>query len=373
MEPTETSFPASVIPQHDRKQLTWYLAHPYDGPKDIYPDDDDTPRDWASGIPASQLHHACASEHAHPPVVAELIPRCSVAILAGDSGIGKSALVYQLAIAVAAGVPFLDFKTHRGNVVYMDSENGLNNANRITDSISRHLQLPGPPKNLTYHDQSSLAHERDPFATLGKIIERCEPILTLIDSLRAFAPDAEKDNSRAGAFLNGLRSLAKNYSTSILMVHHLRKPNEQQGKVWLKNTSIFDWVNAASGAKALINQSDVRLGIDRLSDVEGEDGALIIKAFCRVQGVIGPLYLQRILDPDGHPLGYVRSSAVELLENDDQSKAYKALPGKPHVLTFKEIMQAYGRRDEATMGFIRKCEGAALLRKIGKGRYEKSC
>jgi hypothetical protein len=32
--------PTPLTPESDRKQLTWFLAKAYDGPKEIYPDDD---------------------------------------------------------------------------------------------------------------------------------------------------------------------------------------------------------------------------------------------------------------------------------------------------------------------------------------------
>src|SRR6267378_1469177 len=40
-------------------------------------------------------------------VVEGLLPRASINLLVGDSGIGKSPLAYQLALSVAAGIPFL--------------------------------------------------------------------------------------------------------------------------------------------------------------------------------------------------------------------------------------------------------------------------
>ena len=50
-------------------------------------------------------------------LVKELLPARSIAFLLGDSGLGKSPLVYQLAICVAAGVPFLGCATRQGSVV----------------------------------------------------------------------------------------------------------------------------------------------------------------------------------------------------------------------------------------------------------------
>src|SRR5260221_14245203 len=63
-------------------------------------------------------------------LIAGLIARRSVNILVGDSGIGKSPMAYQMAIAVAAGLPFLGLPVNSGTgerskVMVIDYENNL--------------------------------------------------------------------------------------------------------------------------------------------------------------------------------------------------------------------------------------------------------
>jgi len=60
------------------------------------------------------------------------VPSRSVNILVGDSGLGKSPLVYQLGISVATGVPFLGRETRKGRVVIADNENGPEDMNDET-------------------------------------------------------------------------------------------------------------------------------------------------------------------------------------------------------------------------------------------------
>src|SRR5580700_53891 len=54
------------------------------------------------------------------PLVQGFIPASSVNLLVGESGVGKSALAYQLALATAAGVPFLGMPTRKSKVVLVD-------------------------------------------------------------------------------------------------------------------------------------------------------------------------------------------------------------------------------------------------------------
>ena len=78
-------------------------------------------------------------------LVEGLIPRGSVNILVGDSGIGKSPLAYQLGLAVAAGKPFLDMPTEQGNVLLVDFENSLTDVRWIMDQQRKHLRLEECP------------------------------------------------------------------------------------------------------------------------------------------------------------------------------------------------------------------------------------
>ena len=58
-------------------------------------------------------------------LVQGLLPAKSIAFAAGDSTIGKSPLVHQLALAVAEGVPFLGMPTKQSRVLLFDLENSL--------------------------------------------------------------------------------------------------------------------------------------------------------------------------------------------------------------------------------------------------------
>src|SRR5260221_12696979 len=72
-------------------------------------------------------------------LVESLIPPRTVNLMVGDSGIGKSPLVYQLALAIATGTPFLGMSTRRANVLMIDYENSLANAHAIMRQQRRAL------------------------------------------------------------------------------------------------------------------------------------------------------------------------------------------------------------------------------------------
>src|SRR5580704_9937746 len=56
--------------------------------------------------------------------------------------------MYQAAICVAGGIPFLRKPTNQGAEVIGDCENCLADTHELVDRISRYLGLPEPPENL---------------------------------------------------------------------------------------------------------------------------------------------------------------------------------------------------------------------------------
>jgi hypothetical protein len=310
----------------------------------------------------SSLDSVCAADDKEGYVLEGLISYGSINIAVGDSGLGKSALFYQLGICVAAGIPWLGLKTTQGLVIYIDLENGEQNSQNIRDSLVRHLKLSECPDNfLTYFENPK---------SLENLVREASPSLVIVDSLRAHKPDAEKDNTSGGNFMNSCREIARKYQTAFVFVHHPKKPDEKNGVPPLDETSVMQWLNQACGARALINQSDFRLGIDishsNFLKTVAEEAALILRGHRRVSGEFGPIYLAREFDDDGEPIGYRRLSGLSLL-NEDQQQAFSKLP---LVFRFKEAKPIYGRGSQATTDFLGKCTRSGLLRKTPRG-YEK--
>ena len=167
----------------------------------------------------------------------------------------------------------------------------------------------------------------------------------------------------------------KDCGTTVIGIHHIKKPSEDSPKS-LDGPDFRKWFLEVRGPRALINGSDVRLGVDTpdgrtLSSQdasESEKLALILRGFGRIRGDIGPIYISRAFDDQGDPLGYRRLSGIKLLFNSDQVATYEKLP---NVFTFKQAKQAYGKTDQPTREFLLKCISLSLLKQPGKGQYEK--
>src|SRR5207302_2870448 len=80
-----------------------------------------------------------------------LLPSRSIALVVGDSGLGKSPLLYQMGLCVAAGVPFLGKQVRQGKVLYMDFENGLRESNDLIKQLASFLRITVPDSFLTWN------------------------------------------------------------------------------------------------------------------------------------------------------------------------------------------------------------------------------
>src|SRR6516165_7123384 len=140
-----------------------------------------------------EVDRICTDETQKPFLVKGLLPAKSVAIAAGDSTIGKSPLVLQLALAVAGGVPFLGMPTKQGRVLYFDLENSLSDCKEMRDALVRFLGLSNAPQDFLL--------VAEPTYNLDRLISETGPQLVVIDSVRSFRPDVTDKNAITGQWL----------------------------------------------------------------------------------------------------------------------------------------------------------------------------
>src|SRR5882724_12138908 len=88
-----------------------------------------------------------------------LIPKQGISITVGDSGLGKSPLLYQTAICVAAGMPFMGRPVRQGPVLYMDCENGLVQVEEVVSRLSTFLGLANRPSELKLWNLNDCAEQ----------------------------------------------------------------------------------------------------------------------------------------------------------------------------------------------------------------------
>ena len=327
-------------------------------------------RKWAIYTPG-ELKQRCKELDCGASLIGGLIPRRSLSIVVGDSGLGKSPLLYQAAICVTAGIPFLGRPVTQGRVLYVDFENGLGDVDDLVGRLSRHLELADKPDDLLLWNFNDAPPSWEP-TQLTCMIREAKPVWVVIDSLGAFTPDIEEKASIVTRVYQEFRKSIRECGASITGVHHLRKPSSKPDEAPPPlEDDPHRWFLQARGSRALINGCDVRLGVDRsgkAKQFESLDGrsrevALVIGGFGRVRANIVTTFLTRVLDEDDEPLGYDKLAGVSLLFNPDQEAVYRDLPEQ---FRFKIAQKHYGKGAQATTDFLKKCIGVGIMRKDGR-------
>lgn len=95
---------------------------------------------------------------------------------------------------------------------------------------------------------------------------------------------------------------------------------------------------------------------------------MVLRWHRRLYGGGGPLYLERVCDDGGNPVGYQRLRGARLLGNTYQEAAFGILPAE---FSFKEARQAYARSDDPTRKWLLKCMSAGIVEQVGHGEYRK--
>jgi hypothetical protein len=333
----------------------------------------------AEGLSPSQLEALVKQAGAEEFLVSGLLRAKSIAFLFGDSGLGKSALAYQLAVWVAGGVPFLGFPTRRGRVFYMDFENSPEQALAAVNAIAGYLGVSREvlDANLVLWNVNTTS-AWSVKSELTTYVAAHKPDLVILDSFGSFRPDAEEKNSAANRELQKMRKLLSTYHVGFFVLHHLKKENDNAPPLPLEDVEpVQRWFQRVRGASAVINGSDLRLGAE-LSR-KHRQAALVLRGFARVKGEVPRLYLRRVMDDDGQPVAYELMGGLEFF-TDTERDIFQALPAK---FRFKDARPLWERalamenagkkpRDEDISKFLTNACSAGMLRKLpGREGYQK--
>jgi hypothetical protein len=300
-----------------------------------------------------------------PELVQGLFRENSLNLLVGGSGLGKTPLAVLIGMCVAAGRPLFGRDVQQGPVLYCDAESDTDTFLTLLDTVSGFLGLERPPENFRVWspnwEETDLRYLAEPASWGEKLLARVseiKPKLVVVDPLRIFWPDAETKNVEAAELVQRFRDSSRETGTAWLILHHLRKANQQAPALDLAENP-HDWFQEAAGAHGLVNHSDTRLGVVARTG----QAQLMLGGYVRGTGPMSPIDLRRVLNDDGDPIGYKPLQGLEHLAGSDR----EALNRLTEQFRFADARNALGGKSESnTVRFLDKCQDLGLIRKEGR-------
>ena len=176
-------------------------------------------------------------------VVDKLLPQ-GLHILAGAPKVGKSWLALWLCLCVAKGEPVWNFPTLRGGVLYLCLEDSYSRIqNRLLDITDN------APADLCFATVSEKLHSGLEEQIEGFLGAHPDTALVVIDTLQRIRAVGNEANPYASDYrdLGVLKELADRNRIAILLIHHLRKLNDE------------DPMNMISGTTGISGATDTNL------------------------------------------------------------------------------------------------------------------
>jgi len=293
-----------------------------------------------------------ASASQRKQLVKGLITSGSLVVVYGESNSGKSFFVIDLALCIAAGIPWRGLRVDKGLVVYVALEGVASVQNRMFAARKAKPELlPGIPFAIVSgaFDLLGIADVERLLATIKAAETECgeKIVLVVIDTLaRALAGADENSSKDMGAAINAADYIRSKSGAAVTLIHHCGKDI----------------------AKGMRGSSALRAAVDTEILIEGQVGtrtATVTKQRDIEGGQSYPFDLQSVVlgqDEDGDitscvvvPVELSSSGKRRPPSSKNTSQAFAALSALPdEVLTLKQVREALRftlpdrrRRDEA--------------------------
>jgi RecA-family ATPase len=160
--------------------------------------------------------------------------RGTVAILAGDGGLGKSLLLQQLITAAAHGLNWLGMRTEKCRSLAVFCEDDVDELHRRQEAINRHYGLnmgnleavqmesrPGRDCTLMQFDKwGSNGRETPMMSQLRYAAKQHQAKIVVLDTLADVFSGNEVDRNQPRTFIRALRKLAIELQGVVILTQH---------------------------------------------------------------------------------------------------------------------------------------------------------
>ena len=194
-------------------------------------------KEVAESLPLG-IHRAAEALEPLPPIdwiVEGLLSSSSTSIFCGDSGIGKSYTMFDLAVCVAAGQDWLGHKVTRGSVLLVDEENGDRRMRRRLAQVMRGHDVPADIPLYWISFAGIDLRTSKGTAILRSAVKYTETRLVILDSMMDFTPGADENSVKdLQPAYHAMRLIADEYSCHVSGIHHFNKAGKFRGSSAIK-------------------------------------------------------------------------------------------------------------------------------------------
>ena len=156
-------------------------------------------------------------------IIQGMVPRGTILMIAGDAGVGKSVLNFNLGLHVALGRPVFGFPVSQTRVLYFDQENSFPDAATYLHRLWLGMESPDPDEiaNVFAIEHFSLTAQWEKEMTVS--VADFKPGLIVVDTATsALNVQQENDNSEAHRVISGLRRVMQSLDKPpaiIVLIH----------------------------------------------------------------------------------------------------------------------------------------------------------
>jgi RecA-family ATPase len=171
--------------------------------------------------------------HTDPPevdwVIEDVLEGDGVAMFYGASGIGKTFFALHMAACIGSGKDWLGHKTNKRRVLYLDGENGCNLIHR------RARMLGYEDADVTYISFPQIVLDDDGLRMLRLLIDEMGVDVVIIDPLVNSMQGDENSVEYVRPQLKGLREVAAETGTAVVVIHHENRQGGYRGSSVLRD------------------------------------------------------------------------------------------------------------------------------------------
>lgn len=298
--------------------------------------------------------------------VEDLLMEGSLAILAGDSAVGKSFIALDMTARIANGQNWWGRKVRQGKVLYVVGEGVVGFKNRI-HAWEQHNGVEIDPEQFILADEGVNLSDEDSVAELKQIVVEHEVDFVVLDTFSQLSNvESENDASQVARVLKQANAIQRaRPRTTVMIAHHISKGSgKMRGSSALRGN--VDTVIMAYGNGKPTTSPNYEITITTEGDRDG-------KSKESEPTTMGGFGIEQVVLPDGKKSGVITRRSITFVSTDPDEQAIEQALADGQAHGVQDMLAMLGDTSEAARKrVVRKLQtrvDAGLVDRTGDGRW----